>query len=269
MRQPIAIGFYPKEKKHLENDVKNLLVPKKEIKKPLGLIAPHAGYVYSGSVAGTTYASARTDKKNFILLGPNHTGRGSPISLSKEDWKTPLGDVKINQPLAERFSKIAQVDESAHKQEHSLEVQLPFMQAMYQDFTFLPLCLMHLEFHELEKLAFKLLDENSFYIASSDFIHFGPMYGYEPVSSGIKTNLGWVKSVDMRMIDLVCKLKAKEFYDEVAENEYSICGYIPITLITLVMKRLGARGGTLIDYKTSYEVREDPSFVSYAGIVFE
>lgn len=271
MRQPVAIGFYPGNPKELEDAVKKLLIAKKEIKNSLGLIAPHAGYVYSGSVAGITYAAAKTQKSDFILFSPNHTGHGHPASLSNEDWKTPLGEVKTNPLLIERFSKskILRMDESSHQYEHSLEVQLPFLQVMYKNFEIVPICLAHLEFSELEKLAYDLLDENSFYIASSDFIHFGPMYGYAPVSSGIKTQLAWVKAVDKRLIDLICQLKAREFYEEIVKNGYTVCGFVPITLITLIMKRLGAKRGHLIDYKTSYDVHPNNSFVSYAGIVFE
>ena len=269
MREPVAIGFYPGDKKQLESAVKKLLVPKQEIKNSLGIISPHAGYIYSGAVAGEAFASAKTDKKNFILMGPNHTGIGSPASLSAENWKTPLGEVRVNSELVERFSRSLRVDESAHRNEHSLEVQLPFIQAMYSNPQIVPLCLAHIGFSEIEKLAYNMLDENSFYIASSDFIHFGSNYGYVPVSGSMKVQLGWTKSVDKRLIELICELKARDFYTEIIENSYTVCGFIPITLMILIMKKLGAKRGHLIDYRTSYDVQPSDSFVSYAGIAFE
>ncbi len=268
MRQPVAAGFYPSGKKELEDSVKKMLVSKTKIDAK-GIIAPHAGYAYSGSAAGATYASAKTSKQSFILLGPNHTGRGAAAALSAEDWKTPLGAVKSNAALVEKLSKHMRIDESAHAHEHSLEVQLPFLQCMYGEFSIVPVCLLQISFGELEKLAYALLDESSFYIASSDFIHFGPNYGYQPITSDIKTQLAWVKSVDKRLIEMLCGLDAKGFYDEVMENGYTVCGFVPITLLVMIMKKLGAKKGTPIKYATSYDVHPSPSFVSYAGMVFE
>lgn len=269
MRQPVALGFYPGDKKELENAVKSMLVSKIKIENAKGIIVPHAGYAYSGYVAGAAYASLNTDKRNFIMLGPNHTGRGPAAALSADSWKTPLGEVMTDASLAERLSKTIPVDESAHRHEHSLEVQLPFLQVMRSNFTITPVCLSHLSFAAIEKLAYALLDENSFYIASSDFIHFGPNYGYQPISADIRTAVAWVKSVDKRLIELICKLDAKSFYNEVEENGYTVCGYVPITLLLLTMKKLGAKKAELIKYATSYEIHPSSSFVSYAGIVFE
>jgi len=130
-----------------------------------------------------------------------------------------------------------------------------------------PICLGHISFEELEEIV-NAFDNKSFYIASSDFIHFGPVYGYEPVN-GVKEGLEWVKKADNELIDLICKLKAEEFYNSVFENNYTVCGFVPIALLLLIMKKIGAKKGNLISYKTSYDVHPNSSFVSYAGIVFE
>ena len=256
MRSPVALGFYPQGKKELEGIVKKLLVSAHSY-DALGIVVPHAGYVFSGSVAGKTYASCRTDKSNFVIFCPNHTGYGEAIAASADEWNTPLGTIKTKGILT--------ADEKANKYEHSAEVQLPFLQMLHKNFTFSPVCLKHLEFEEIEKLSEKF-DESNFYIASSDFIHYGPNYGYEPVER--KKSLEWVKEKESELIELICDLNAKKFYDAVEKNNYTVCGYIPITLLLLVMKKLGAKKGIVIGRKTSYEVHKSDSFVSYAGIVF-
>jgi len=267
MRRPVAIGFYPGEKNRLESTMQNFLSSAKTekiIKNPLGIIVPHAGYEFSGPVAGAAYAS-KTDKKNFVIFGPNHTGHGTAVAASNETWETPLGKVEANKEFAKKIG----VDEMAHKYEHSIEVQLPFLQVLYKGFTIAPICLQQFGFDKIKELAKKLSDNNSFYIASSDFIHFGPNYGYLPVSGPIQKQLQWVKDRNSEMIELICKLDAEKFYEDVIENEYTICGFVPITLLLLVMKNIGAKKGHLVDYRTSHDVHPASSFVSYAGIVFE
>jgi AmmeMemoRadiSam system protein B len=260
MRDPVAFGFYPENKNDLEKMVRNFIV-KSEI-KPLGAIVPHAGYIYSGSVAGAVL-SQKTDKKNFIILGPNHTGNGLPIAVSYEDWSTPLGIVKTNKEFMKKLKNF--IDEDAHRYEHSIEVNLPFLQILYKDFAIVPIAFQHVDYDLLEKFAEKIFDKESFYIASSDFTHFGPAYGYEPVSENV---VDWVKKTDEKLIKLICKLKAEDFYNTIIENNYTVCGYIPITLLMIIMKKIGAKG-KLISYKTSYDVFPNSSFVGYAGIVFE
>ncbi len=264
MRNPAAAGFYPSE--NLEPAVKQYLVSQKSM-NALGVVIPHAGYAFSGSVAGTTLKTASTGKKNFVLFGPNHTGYGPDIAMSSEDWKTPLGIVKNNRKLISELKDTIKIDEDAHRYEHSLEVQLPFLQVLYKNFTITPVCMQHLGLGRLEELS-KLFSSDSFYIASSDFIHFGPMYNYVPVDGSIEDQLEWVKNTDEELAKKICSLDVEGFYNSVIDNGYSVCGFVPITLLMLVMKRIGAKRGELISYKTSYDVRPDSSFVSYAGIAF-
>ena len=268
MRSPVALGFYPFNKKELENQVRKYLVSERGF-NALGAIVPHAGYQFSGSVAGATFSSARTDKKKFILFGPNHTGYGSDIALSSEEWQTPLGIVRVDRGLVDKIKENINIDESAHRYEHSLEVQLPFLQILYRNFSIVPICLSNPDFDELEKIAEQLVFDDCFYIASSDFIHFGPMYGYTPVGGSLEGQLRWVKKMDKEIVDIVCRLEAEKFYNSVVDNNYTLCGFVPITLLILIMKKLGAKKGNLVSYKTSYDVHPDSSFVSYAGIVFE
>lgn len=264
MRHPIAYGFYSPEPTTLRREVERLLNQKVERIEALGAVVPHAGYTFSGEVAGAVYASIETDKKKFLIACPNHTGYGTRVALSQQDWQTPLGIIKTDKSLADKVT----VNEDAHVFEHAIEVQLPFLQVKFKDFRIIPLCLAHLSFEELEELSEKLLANDIFYIASSDFIHFGPNYGYMPVMGSGEENLAWARKQDMKAIDLICKLKAREFYEFVTSNELTICGFIPITLVILVMKKLRAREGKLIKYATSYEKHPDASFVTYAGIVF-
>jgi len=265
MRQPAAIGFYPQDRFELEDMAKKLTVTDKHI-NAIGAVCPHAGYTYSGQTAGKTLATAKTDKTTFLILCPNHTGQGKEIAVSRQDWQTPIGTVQTDKKLIENLS--LSIDESAHKNEHSIEVQLPLLQAIYKDFKIVPVCIGQIDLDQIKELAKKLVNKNSFYIASSDFIHFGPMYGYVPFNAESKKQLEWVRQQDMKMIDLITKLKPKKFYNKVMENNYTVCGAIPITVLLYIMKSLGAKQGHPIDYKSSYAVQPSSSFVSYAGIVF-
>jgi len=265
MRKPIAIGFYPSDRSELKSLVTQLLKSKRKFKNAVACVVPHAGYVFSGDVAGEVYASIETKKRVFLIACPNHTGIGEPVALSLQDWETPLGVVKN----AKLFTKELTVDESAHRYEHSLEVQLPFLQVRFQDFELVPICLAHLPFDKIETLAKKLTRENIFYIAISDFTHFAPSYGYMPFfHRDLRKNVEEVKKLDKKAISYLLNLDAHGFYEHVVKTRATICGFVPITLITLIAKELGARKGVLLKYKTSFDVRESADFVAYAGIVF-
>jgi hypothetical protein len=264
MRYPAAHGFYPFQKDELTRTIDKMLSGNVEkIKNPLGAIVPHAGYVFSGSTAAKTLKAAKSDKKTFFVLGLSH--RGHETSLSSQDWETPLGDVKVNKKIIEKLD--IEINERAHSSEHSLEVIIPFLQTMYKDFDIVPLALGHEKFENLEKMA-DSFPEDVFYIASTDFIHYGPMYGYTPKKGSVQDQLKWAKKRNLELIDMICSLKAREFYDSVIKNNYTVCGFIPVTLMILTMKKLGAKGAKLIEYKTSYEVSRSSSFVCYAGLVF-
>ncbi len=260
MRYPAAIGFYPGNKEELISMIKKFIIKTDKIDAKAAIV-PHAGYIYSGSVAGKVYSKIKTEKKTFLIAGPNHTGIGKKVALSQEDWLTPLGVVKTK-----RFNKL-EIDENAHIYEHSIEVQIPFLQYLFKDFEILPICLSYLSFKEIEELAEKLANEEFFYIASSDFIHYGPMYDYEPFSGTQKEILEEVKKIDRKAIKFIENLEAKKFYNFVLEKDLTICGFVPITLILLIAKKIGAEKGILVKYSTSYEITKNSSFVTYAGII--
>ncbi|MEM5813053.1 MAG: AmmeMemoRadiSam system protein B [Candidatus Aenigmatarchaeota archaeon] len=267
MRSPAAIGFYPGEKEELKRMLEKLI--SKDAKKydAIAAIVPHAGYIYSGKVAGATYSAIKTNKNIFAIFCPNHTGLGSKISLSQDKWLTPLGEVETLKFEKASESNMIKIDELAHKYEHSLEVQLPFLQYLFKDFSILPICLSMLSLKDIKKLANEIIDKRFFYIASSDFTHYGPMYGFDPFEGSIEEKLEKVKEMDMKAIDLILKIQPERFYNFVIDNDLTICGFIPITLLLFVLKGLGAKEGKLISYASSYEVSKNSSFVTYAGIL--
>lgn len=264
MRNPIANGFYPFSESFLRKQINEFIYESKK-RKTMGIVVPHAGYAFSGKVAGKTYSSVYDFGETVMLMGPNHTGLGEPVALSTEDWKTPLGIVKNDR----RFERIIPVSEDAHEYEHSIEVQLPFLQSIMKYFRIIPISLSILSFSQIEDISEKLAHAGIFFIASSDFTHFGPNYGYMPVKKSDEQNLAYAKEMDMKAIDMICKLDAKKFYNFVNGNHMTVCGLVPITLLILICKKLGAKRGELVDFSTSYDVHPASSFVDYAGILIE
>jgi hypothetical protein len=271
MRFPYVAGqFYPSSKDELENQIKSCFLspigpgklPEKNEENIIGCVVPHAGYVYSGPVAAHVYHSLAKQRKpeTIVIVCPNHTGRGSGVAVSKEDWKTPLGVVKNDNEFVDKLWKcgLIDLDEVAHSAEHSLEVQLPFLQYIYGDFNLVPICIgiQDLETaYEVSECLIKVGKE-FLIIASSDFTH------YEPYESA--------KNKDATAISYITKLDEKKFMQVVYEKNISICGYGPIAICICVAKKLGATKGELLKYATSGDVTGDrSSVVGYAGIVFK
>ena len=250
-----ADGFYPDNmREFLESSVKHDTT----LNNSVGLVSPHAGYIFSGSVAGKTYGSTNIDKKRIIIIGPNHFGNETYIDIGK--WETPLGKVDVDSDFADKLGF-----DMKESNEHSVEVQIPFLQYILDDFKIVPIVAGQMSFSQIEHLTSLLSDKNSFYVASSDFMHYGANYGYMPAGA---LNFQWVRQKDKYLIDLICKMNARKFYDEVVKNNYTVCGFIPITIIMTILKKLYNAHGVLIDYKNSYDVYPSDSFVSYAGIIF-
>lgn len=263
MRVPVAAGFYPSEKKKLEEQVSSLLDQNVTQKDCLGAVVPHAGYIFSGPTAGKAYASIKTCAKTFVVAGPNHTGFGRPVAMSSQDWKTPLGTAKTDRRLGGKVPE----SEDSHMFEHSIEVQLPFIQKRFPGAEIIPICLSDIGLDEIRELSEKISSKDMFYIASSDFTHFGPNYGYSPVEGTDSENLEYVRKMDMKAIDFIMKIQPEKFYKFAKENEMTICGVVPITLVLFACRKLGAIKGELVGYSTSYDMHPSHSFVSYAGIL--
>jgi AmmeMemoRadiSam system protein B len=261
MREPAVAGqFYPRDPVELRHQLAEMLARKDEI-PVFGAVVPHAGYVYSGPVAALVYAClpART---TYILLGPNHHGLGSPVALSRDSWRTPLGVVPADLELADALTgTIIDHDEQSHIHEHSLEVQIPFLQARFSDFSILPIAMglqdeeTAVEVGEELARAVRALKRNVTIIASSDFTH------YEPQEVARK--------VDAQLIEAILNMDVHELYSRVYRYDATACGYGPIAATITACRALGATSGKLLGYATSGDVTGDHSqVVGYGAIVF-
>lgn len=232
----------------------------------VGLICPHAGYMYSGPVAAHAFYSLAQDGKpdTVVLLGPNHTGYGSALSVMREGaWQTPLGNVEIDTKLADNIiheTSILDVDDVAHRYEHSLEVQLPFLQYLYgNSFKIVPICFLLQDYAsavEIGRALTEALDAtNSVVIASSDMTH------YESAKSAAAKDNAALKEV--------VALNAKGFYDTVEAKNITACGYAPITALITYAVGVNAKA-ELLAYHNSGDVTGDPSsVVGYAAVSFK
>lgn len=274
IRHPVVAGeFYNSDSEILKEQIGNCFKHKlgpKNMKKHdvIAAVVPHAGYMFSGPVAAWVYS--RLEKANYIILGTNHTGMGSRFSVMKSGlWKTPLGEIAINQQVAEKLldeNSILEYDVISHEREHSIEVQLPFLQYKFgSDFKFVPINVLG-EFADeglLDacKTAGKAIanvikkEKNKWIIlASSDFSHYVPQQK--------------IKSMDMPAIKAIMKLNEKEFFDKINEKNASLCGYGAIATAISAAKELKAKKADLLSYKTSGDVSGDTSsVVGYASII--
>jgi AmmeMemoRadiSam system protein B len=228
----------------------------------IGAVVPHAGLMYSGHVAAAFYAAAELPRR-FIILCPNHTGFGHFAAINREgDWQTPLGSVNVDTPLADALmqrSKLLAGDARAHAREHSLEVQLPFLQQLLGEFTFVPICLGANRYDYCEEIGHAIAEvvktagEPIGILASSDLNH------YEDQKTTLRK--------DQLAIDAVLKLDPRELWRVVDESDISMCGFIPTTAMLIAANQLGATAATLIKHATSGDINGDYSHVvGYAAI---
>ncbi len=232
----------------------------------VGFVSPHAGYVYSGPVAAHGYYNMALDGKPEVIaiFGPNHTGQGSGISIMNEGvWRTPLGDAQIDTETANVVigeSSLIDLDDSAHTFEHSIEVQLPFLQYLYGSaFKFVPISFIMQDLESSREVgqatAKALMGKNAVIIASSDMTH------YEPQKSAEKK--------DKLALDAAEKMDEAQLYSTVESHGISMCGYGPTIALITAAKTLGAKNAKLLKYATSGNVTGDFSaVVGYASIAF-
>lgn len=265
MRRPPAVAgrFYPAHPGTLARDVDRYIATGASRESALGCLVPHAGIMYSGHVAGAVYGRLEL-APSYILLCPNHTGRGRPLAImSAGEWETPLGSVPIDEPLAAALKRACgslEEDAEAHRFEHSLEVQLPFLQHQQQDFRFVPIAIGTSAYAQLEELGraiaavIKSTPTRPLVVASSDLNH------YEP------DEINRVK--DHKAIDRILALDPHGLYETVHREHITMCGYGPTTAMLTAVCALGAREAELIRYATSGDVTGDRSaVVGYAGIL--
>ena len=266
IREPVVAGqFYPGSPGQLKSMIERL-VDEKVVKEDLiGVVLPHAGYPYSGPVAGATISRVRF-KDTFIIMGPSHTGMGKPFSIMTEGtWKTPLGEVQIDSELGKQLlasSSYLEEDPLAHQSEHSIEVQLPFLQYFKPDIKIVPIVLAHASgavYKEIGKgvaRTIKASDKGVVIIASSDMTH------YESLESAQRK--------DTQAIEAILALNEDELLRRVQELNISMCGYAPAVSLISAAKELGAKTAELVRYQTSGDTTGDySSVVGYAGIIIK
>ena len=264
IRHPAVAGqFYPRNPGRLTADIQSYTQKETSLIPALGCVVPHAGYMYSGHVAGAVFSRLELTHR-CIILCPNHTGMGTPLSIMSEGlWETPLGNVPIDTTLATQlkanFSFLAE-DSHAHRSEHAIEVQLPFLQKRLRTFSFVPIAVGTGRFEALEMLgnaiaeAITTQQERILIIASSDMNH----YESDPIT----------RQKDAVAIERVLALDPRGLYEEVNRQKISMCGYGPTVAMLTAAKRLGATSAELIKYATSGDISGDRDMVvGYAGIV--
>jgi AmmeMemoRadiSam system protein B len=259
----VAGQFYPGWPKELKETIRfmvNAHAPKIEA---IGVVSPHAGYQYSGPVAGAVFSRIEF-KSTFILIGPNHRGMGKPFSImTGGSWKTPLGTVEINSGLAEAIlaaSGNLEDDSAAHRFEHSLEVQVPFLQYFKLDVMIVPILLSQASFsvyEEIGRALAKVLKQpgnEAVIVASSDMTH------YEQHEKA--------KDKDKKAIEAILELDAAELARRIEQYGITMCGYAPAISLITAARELGAGKAELVKYQTSGETSGDySSVVGYAGII--
>jgi AmmeMemoRadiSam system protein B/AmmeMemoRadiSam system protein A len=264
IRPPVVAGqFYPDSPDYLRSVIAEMVDRGAEKVEAIGLVCPHAGYAFSGPVAGATISRVNL-KDTFILVGPNHTGYGKPLSIMADgSWKTPLGEVEIDSELAKHILSISSYlvdDELAHLSEHSLEVQLPFLQYLKPDIKIVPIVLAYTGMPVYKEIgleiarAIKELNRQVVILASSDMTH------YESQESA--------KEKDTQAIDAILSLDEDELMRRVEELNISMCGYAPTVVLISAARELGANKAELVRYQTSGDTTGDyTSVVGYAGVI--
>lgn len=265
VRRPYVAGhFYPGDEAGLRRDVESFLQPVEDgPRDAMGVVVPHAGYMYSGAVAGHVYSSARLPRR-LVILGPNHTGLGKPVAVMCHGlWETPLGTALIDETLAGLIldmATMAEEDETAHRNEHSLEVQIPFLQTNRRNFLFAPVCVgtsrrdVLIALGEAIASAIESLGEPVGIVISTDMTHF------EKAEQARKK--------DFIAIEKMKSLDAVGLHTAVREHDITMCGSGPVTAGLHALKKMGASTADLIAYGNSGDTSGNYNeVVGYAGLL--
>ena len=261
-RAAFAGDWYPGDPGRLLEALESYIGGSTGEDEAVGVVAPHAGYMYSGGVAGAVYGRVRIPD-TVVVLCVNHRGVGARAAvLGSGKWETPLGLVPIQEELAEAFKKkvdFLEEDSAAHVREHSLEMQVPFLQYRNRGVRIVPICLQRLDYTECaalgEGLAQAIRDFSTpvLLVASTDMTHFEAQEE--------------AKKKDMLAIQRVLEVDPRGLYEVVTRERISMCGFIPTTAVLCACKSLGVAKGTLVRYATSGDVSgEYSNVVGYAGI---
>ena len=228
-------------------------------RKVLGGVAPHAGYMFSGMVAAHLYSRLAEDgfAKSFVIIGPNHTGRGSGMAIAIDDFETPFGIAKVDEDLAKAIRKdLIDVDPEAHYFEHSIEMQLPFLQHISKDFKFVPLCMGFQDYEASRRVGEIIRDavkgRDAVVIASTDMSHY--------------VTPGTAKTKDGKALKMIEAMDPEGLYETVRDENISMCGYGPVMAM---MVACGGGKARVLKYATSGDVRPMRDVVGYASVVIE
>lgn len=268
LRRPAVAGlFYPDDPDDLRAEALAYLSQAGDTNQPplraFGCIAPHAGYMYSGHVAGAVFARVEVPKR-CIVMCPNHTGMGRALAIMSEGaWQTPMGQVAIDAELAAalktRFPAL-QEDSEAHRAEHAAEVELPFLLLRQPELKFVPIAIGTAQVEVLEQLGKALGDviatqeDPVLIVASSDMNH----YESDAVT----------RAKDHRAIERILSLDPRGLFDVVTQQNISMCGFGPAVAMLTAARKLGAKSAELVKYATSGDISGDrETVVGYAGVV--
>ncbi len=300
IRQPAAIGFYPPNKTALEESIRDAFAdphgagaipsvnPKRKSQLVAG-VAPHAGFIYSGPIASHLYKACAEDgfPETFVIIGAKHRPLRFPGAalMTEGKWETPLGMCSVDSSLAKRILKQSQdsgmnciIESSeAHMGEHSIEVQLPFLQYLGKnhDFQLIPLVISSSKYSVCEKVGKAIAEaviktkRDVFIIASTDFTHYGKyFYDYAPVGSGpVEKIIKWVHETDGDLVNKIVQLDGKALLDTVVKENRTMCGASAVAATIASAIHLGAISGNCLKYATSYDVRgSSEAIVGYASI---
>ena len=294
IRRPSAWGFHPFEAEEERHEIEQCFLSKHGIgdkprvsesgmRRIVGAVVPHAGLVYSGPIASHVYYYLAKDGRpeTFVILGVSHSGNPGFATMLDAVWRMPMGDVNVDADLARsivKHSDFVDVNPAAHEGEHSIEIQLPFLQYVYgEGFRIVPITVgygdydMCVNVGDAISKAAKETGRDIVVLGSTDFTHYGAIYGYTPAGTRpIEKVLRWIYQTDKSLIDKILSLDAEGLVRSVRENNYTMCGCLPVATMIIAAKKMGASEGRLLKYATSYDVQgSSEAIVGYASIVIE
>jgi len=259
----MAGSFYPDTPERLRAQAADLITGDLQTVRAIGAIVPHAGYIYSGRVAGAVYGRL-TFPDVCVILGPNHTGAGAGVAIMTDGtWETPLGQVTIDTSLARAIlqnSQTIEEDDLGHRREHSIEVQLPLLQVCGRPFSFVPICLFSSEYAACQDVGMAMAqaiaasDRSVLIVASTDMSH--------------HISREQAKTKDHLAIEAIMACDPQRLHRIVRREGITMCGFHPTTALLIAARALGATSAELISYATSADVtKDDSSVVGYAGLI--
>jgi len=294
VRRASAWGFHPFNRDQERREIERCFLSKHGVgEKPrvsedgarriIGGVAPHAGLIYSGPVASHIYHRLARDgqPETFVILGVSHGGNPGFATMFDAVWRMPMGDVYVDSDLARaivRHSGFVDINPEAHEGEHSIEIQLPFLQYVYGErFRIVPITVGYGDYEMCENVGIAIAEaveeqgRDVVVLGSTDFTHYGALYGYTPVGTRpFEKVLKWIYETDRSLIDAIISLDAEGLVRKVRENNYTMCGYLPVATMIVAAKKMGASRGELLKYATSYDIQGSTDVVvGYASIAIE